>query len=49
MERTIHVGKWKSYHDFLLLWVWVSLKNVGCFPFGLPFLLDLLGLAHETC
>jgi hypothetical protein len=49
MQWTIHVGERKSHHYFLSLWVWVSFKQVGGFPFGLPFLLDLLGLAHETC
>jgi hypothetical protein len=49
MQWTVHIWVWESYHYFLSFWVWVSLKNAGAFPFGLPFLLDLLGLAHETC
>jgi hypothetical protein len=48
MQWAIHVWIWKSYHYFLSFRVWVSLKNVGVFPFSLPFLLNLLGLAHET-
>jgi hypothetical protein len=48
MQWTIHVWKWKGYHYFLSFRIRVSIKNMGVFPFGLPFLLELLGLAHEA-
>jgi hypothetical protein len=29
--------------------VWVGFEYAGFFPFGAPFRLNLLQLAHETC
>jgi hypothetical protein len=49
MQWAIHVWVWKSNHNLMSFQVRISLENVRSIPFGLPFLLDLLGLAHETC
>jgi hypothetical protein len=48
MQRAIHVRVRESHHHLLPFRVGVSFENVSGFPFVLPFLLDFLGLAHET-
>jgi len=47
MEWPVHVGEGKGYHLFWSVGVRVSFEEVGSFPSLLPFLLDLLCLAHE--
>jgi hypothetical protein len=48
VQWSVHVRIRKRDKNLLALGVGVSLEYAGGFPLFLPFLLDLLGLAHET-